>query len=97
MKDLLLSLDGNFEDLHTAGNDHIKACSLIAFREDPLPLPAGTPHADPGQRLVLRLRKSFEKGHAGNLLDHIHHSGLLSHENKLPISLTYVKALFIMI
>ena len=75
-------------------DDHVKSRPLVAFGEDPLPLPAGTPHADPGQRLVLRLRKTGEKGNAGKLFGHIYHAALLKRENKLHISLTYVKALF---
>ena len=73
VEDLLLPVGGDLEDLHPARDDHVKPRPLVAFGEDPLPLPGRTPHADPGQRLVLRLRKAREKGDAGKLFDHIYH------------------------
>ena len=78
VKDLLLPFGGDPKDFHATLGDHIKADPVVAFREDPFSLLERTPYADPGQRLVLGLRKTGEKGHAGKLSDHIHHPRLLS-------------------
>ena len=78
MEDLLLPVGGDLEDLHAARHDHVKSRPVVAFGEDPLPLPARAPHGDPGQRLVLRLRKAGEKGNAGKLFGHIYHAALLT-------------------